>query len=113
MTVNQDILHKAGQIRLLIFDVDGVLTDGRLYFGNNGNEYKAFHSRDGHGIKMLQNNGVAIAIISGRRAKSVERRMAELGVRHTYLGVSDKTRRIQRVAGTTGTEPGTNRLCGR
>jgi 3-deoxy-D-manno-octulosonate 8-phosphate phosphatase (KDO 8-P phosphatase) len=74
----------------VIFDVDGVLTDGRLYFGNDGNEYKAFHSRDGHGIKMLQNHGVEIAIISGRHAKSVERRMADLKVRHVYLGIEDK-----------------------
>ena len=86
----QEILDKAAQVRLAIFDVDGVLTDGRLYFGNNGNEYKAFHSRDGHGMKMLQNHGVEIAIISGRHAKSVERRMADLKVRHVYLGIEDK-----------------------
>ena len=86
----EDILHKAARIRLVVFDVDGVLTDGRLYFGNDGDEYKAFHSRDGHGIKMLQNNGVEIAVISGRRARSVERRMADLGVRHVYLGIDDK-----------------------
>ena len=86
----RDILNKAAQIQLLIFDVDGVLTDGRLYLGNDGNEYKAFHIRDGHGIKMLLDAGVEIAIISGRHAASVERRMSDLGIRHVYLGVQDK-----------------------
>lgn len=86
----RDVLSKAAQIQLVIFDVDGVLTDGRLYLGNDGNEYKAFHIRDGHGIKMLLDSGVEVAIISGRHATSVERRMADLGIRHTYLGVQDK-----------------------
>lgn len=86
----RDLLSKAAQIQLVIFDVDGVLTDGRLYLGNDGNEYKAFHIRDGHGIKMLIEAGVEVAIISGRHAASVERRMADLGIRYAYLGVSDK-----------------------
>jgi 3-deoxy-D-manno-octulosonate 8-phosphate phosphatase (KDO 8-P phosphatase) len=85
-----DVASKAAQIQLVIFDVDGVLTDGRLYLGNDGNEYKAFHIRDGHGIKMLLEAGVEVAIISGRRAASVERRMTDLGIRHAYLGVQDK-----------------------
>jgi 3-deoxy-D-manno-octulosonate 8-phosphate phosphatase (KDO 8-P phosphatase) len=86
----RDVLDKAAQIQLVIFDVDGVLTDGRLYLGNDGNEYKAFHIRDGHGIKMLLEAGVEVAIISGRHAASVERRMADLGIRHAWLGVQDK-----------------------
>jgi 3-deoxy-D-manno-octulosonate 8-phosphate phosphatase (KDO 8-P phosphatase) len=86
----RDILTKAAQIQLVIFDVDGVLTDGRLYLGNDGNEFKAFHIRDGHGIKMLLEGGVEIAIISGRHAASVERRMSDLGIRYAYLGVHDK-----------------------
>ncbi|MDQ2694278.1 MAG: HAD-IIIA family hydrolase, partial [Pseudomonadota bacterium] len=86
----QTLLERAAAIRLVIFDVDGVLTDGSLFFGNDGNEYKAFNIRDGHGIKMLQANGVEVAIISGRRAVSTERRMADLGVRHVQLGVEDK-----------------------
>ena len=86
----RDVLDKAARIQLVIFDVDGVLTDGRLYLGNDGNEYKAFHIRDGHGIKMLLEAGVEVAIISGRRAASVERRMADLGIRHAWLGVQDK-----------------------
>ncbi len=86
----RDILGKATLIRLVIFDVDGVLTDGRLYLGNNGDEFKAFHIRDGHGIKMLLDVGVEVAIISGRHSASVERRMSDLGIRHAYLGVQDK-----------------------
>lgn len=85
-----DVSSKAAHIQLVIFDVDGVLTDGRLYLGNDGNEFKAFHIRDGHGIKMLFDAGMDVAIISGRHAASVERRMAELGIRHAYLGVEDK-----------------------
>ena len=86
----RDVLSKAARIQLVIFDVDGVLTDGRLYLGNDGNEYKAFHIRDGHGIKMLLEAGLEVAVISGRRAASVERRMADLGIRHAWLGVQDK-----------------------
>ncbi len=86
----EQILAKAKQIRLVIFDVDGVLTDGKLFFDDSGREYKAFHARDGHGIKMLRNSGVEVAIISGRQSESVARRMASLGVEHVYQGQEDK-----------------------
>ena len=86
----KDILEKAAPIRLLIFDVDGVLTDGRLFLGDDGQEYKAFHSRDGHGIKML-NHGMEIAIITGRTSKVVKHRMRNLGVTRLYQGQQDKT----------------------
>lgn len=101
----QDILHKAARVRLVIFDVDGVLTDGSLYFGNDGNEYKAFNIRDGHGMKMLQNNGVSIAVISGRHAASSERRLAELGVRHVYLGIRDKLKIFLELLDQLGIKP--------
>jgi 3-deoxy-D-manno-octulosonate 8-phosphate phosphatase (KDO 8-P phosphatase) len=91
----QDILHKAARIRLVVFDVDGVLTDGRLYFADDGNELKAFHSRDGHGMKMLQNQGIEIAVISGRHSAAVERRMSDLGIPHVYLGIQDKLAAFQ------------------
>jgi len=84
------ILAKAALIRLVIFDVDGVFTDGGLHYGDDGSEFKVFNSRDGHGIKMLQQGGVAIAVISGRRGAATERRMSELGVRHVHLGIEDK-----------------------
>ena len=76
----KDILEKASRIRLLIFDVDGVLTDGSLFIGDDGQEYKAFNSRDGHGIKMLLGHGVEIAIITGRTSRVVEHRMKNLGI---------------------------------
>ena len=82
----QDILARAKDIKLLIFDVDGVLTDGRIIIGDDGQEYKAFHSRDGHGMKLLQYTGVEIAIITGRTSKTVEHRMNGLGINHVYQG---------------------------
>ena len=88
----QDIYEKAKQIRLVIFDVDGVLTDGSLFIGDDGQEYKAFNSRDGHGMKMLQQNGVEIAIITGRTSNVVKHRVADLGIKHVYQGQLDKTK---------------------
>ncbi len=86
----QDILARAQGIRLVIFDVDGVLTDGSLYLGDDGQEYKAFHSRDGHGMKMLQQSGVAIGIITGRSSEVVRIRMQSLGVEHVFQGKLEK-----------------------
>lgn len=86
----QDIIDKAAQIKLVIFDVDGVLTDGSLFLGDDGQEYKAFHSRDGHGMKMLQETGVEIGIITGRTSQVVIHRMENLGVKHLYQGRLEK-----------------------
>ncbi|MCP5143129.1 MAG: 3-deoxy-manno-octulosonate-8-phosphatase KdsC [Chromatiales bacterium] len=86
----QDILARAKHIKLVIFDVDGVLTDGSLFIGDNGEEYKAFNSRDGHGMKMLQQAGVAIGIITGRTSNVVRYRMESLGVEYVYQGQLDK-----------------------
>lgn len=86
----KDILACAARIKLVIFDVDGVLTDGGLFMDKDGHEYKKFNSRDGHGMKMLQQTGVEIAIISGRTSKVVEHRMNGLGIKHVYQGQLDK-----------------------
>ena len=86
----QDILEKASHIKLVIFDVDGVLTNGALFYGDDGQEYKAFNSRDGHGMKMLQNSGVEIGIITGRTSNVVEHRMNNLGIQHIYQGKQEK-----------------------
>ena len=86
----KDILEKAARIRLLIFDVDGVLTDGSLFIGDDGQEYKAFNSRDGHGIKMLLGHDIEIAIITGRTSQVVEHRMQNLGITRIYQGQQDK-----------------------
>ena len=86
----QDIYNKASQIKLVIFDVDGVLTDGSLFLGDDGQEYKAFHSKDGHGMVMLQQNDVMIGIITGRTSEVVKKRMESLGIKHVYQGQKDK-----------------------
>ncbi|GLQ00148.1 MAG: 3-deoxy-manno-octulosonate-8-phosphatase KdsC [Pseudomonadota bacterium] len=82
----QDILEKAKKVKLVVFDVDGVLTNGQIIIGDNGEEYKAFHSRDGHGMKLLQYTGVEIAIITGRTSRTVEHRMQSLGIKYVYQG---------------------------
>ena len=84
-------------IRLVVLDVDGVLTDGRLYFGARGEALKVFHVRDGHGIVELRRAGLEVAVISGRRSPMVRVRCRELGVRHVYQGVSDKLAVLQRL----------------
>jgi 3-deoxy-D-manno-octulosonate 8-phosphate phosphatase (KDO 8-P phosphatase) len=86
----QQVLEKAKKLKLLILDVDGVLTDGRLFFDNDGNEYKSFHARDGHGIKLLRQTGVEVAVISGRKSNSVALRMKALGIEHVYQGHENK-----------------------
>ena len=78
------------KIELLVLDVDGVLTDGRLYFSGSGEALKTFHVRDGHGIKLLMQSGVAVAVLSGRRAPAVTARMRELKVRNVVQGCADK-----------------------
>ena len=86
----QAVIEKAKHIKLLILDVDGVLTDARLFFDNQGNEYKSFHARDGHGIKLLRKTGVEVAVISGRKSESVALRMQMLGIEHVYQGHENK-----------------------
>ena len=86
----QDLLERASRVEMVIFDVDGVLTDGSLYLGDDGQEYKAFNSKDGHGMKMLRETGVEIAIITGRTSQVVATRMESLGIRHVYQGQIDK-----------------------
>lgn len=86
----QDAIDRAKAVRVVIFDVDGVLTDGSLIIGDDGQEYKAFHSRDGHGMVMLQQTGVSLAVITGRQSQVVRLRMESLGVRHVYQGRRDK-----------------------
>lgn len=90
MTFSSDLLKKARNIKLLLLDVDGVLTDNKLFYGDNGVEYKSFHTRDGHGMVMLQKSGIEIGIITGRKSELVKRRMQDLKVAHLYQGVPDK-----------------------
>ncbi|ONG04403.1 LPS export ABC transporter periplasmic protein LptC [Escherichia coli] len=88
--VSADVIAKAENIRLLILDVDGVLSDGLIYMGNNGEELKAFNVRDGYGIRCALTSDIEVAIITGRKAKLVEDRCATLGITHLYQGQSNK-----------------------
>jgi 3-deoxy-D-manno-octulosonate 8-phosphate phosphatase (KDO 8-P phosphatase) len=81
---------KAKQVRLLILDVDGVLTTGAIYYGANGFEMRGFHIHDGMGIKLLQKAGLQVAIISSKKSEAVEKRIEELGIQHAYLGHENK-----------------------
>lgn len=83
-------LKRAEGVKLMIFDVDGVMTDGTLYYSERGEELKAFNVRDGHGIKMLRQYGVEVALITARNSRAVELRAANLGIEQIYQGVEDK-----------------------
>ena len=99
------VLERARRIRLLVLDVDGVLTDGRLYLSASGEELKVFHVRDGSGLVALQRAGVTVAIVSGRDSPAVTRRAAELGIRHVHQGVADKGAELDRLLAELGVAP--------
>lgn len=90
MTNSEKNIDKAKKIKLVIMDVDGVLTSGQIILDNNAVEYKAFHVRDGHGIKMAQRAGMTVAIITGRESRVVEVRAAELGITEVHQHSWDK-----------------------
>jgi 3-deoxy-D-manno-octulosonate 8-phosphate phosphatase (KDO 8-P phosphatase) len=93
---------RAARVRLMVFDVDGVLTDGSLHYGPDGEVFKTFNVLDGHGIKLLQQSGVATAIISARKSSIVERRATDLGIPHVQQGVRDKREAFDRLLAQTG-----------
>lgn len=98
-----DSLHeRARDIELLVLDVDGVLTDGRLHISASGEEFKVFHVRDGSGIVALRRAGVEVAIISGRDSPAVQRRADELGIRHVRQGIADKEAALEELLRATG-----------
>jgi 3-deoxy-D-manno-octulosonate 8-phosphate phosphatase (KDO 8-P phosphatase) len=103
-TVDPLLVERAARIRMLVLDVDGVLTDGRLYFDNNGNELKTFSTRDGLGLRVLQRQGAEIALITGRRSRIVEQRAAQLGIDHVYQGRNDKLNAYHELLEATGIE---------
>ena len=100
--ISETVRNQAEQIKLVIFDVDGVLTDGRLYFGDSGEEYKAFYAKDGLGMKMLMQSGVEVGIITARSAPLVTKRMENLGIQHLYQGQSDKVPAFEEMAHKLG-----------
>ena len=85
-----EALERARQVRLMIFDVDGVLTDGRLWYGASGEQIKSFDAHDGHGLRMLAASGVPAALLSGRSSPAVAARAAELGIERVLQGIDDK-----------------------
>ncbi|MGY0163328.1 3-deoxy-manno-octulosonate-8-phosphatase KdsC [Edwardsiella tarda] len=95
--VSADVMARAAQVRLLICDVDGVLSDGLIYMGNQGEELKAFNVRDGYGIRCLVTQGINVAIITGRRSQLVADRAATLGINHLYQGQSNKLIAFERI----------------
>ena len=101
-TVPPDVVEQARQVQLLSLDVDGVLTDGHLYYSEDGSETKTFSTQDGAAVKMLIDAGMPVAIITGRTSTLVARRAAELGIEHLYQGAADKTQALAELASKTG-----------
>lgn len=100
--MREKLLERARRLRLMIFDVDGVLTDGTLYLGDAGAEIKAFNVRDGHGIRMLRESGVEVALLSSRRSRTVELRAAELGITLVEQGAESKGAAFERLLAGRG-----------
>ena len=97
--------ERLAKIRLLLLDVDGVMTDGRIVFDDHGGETKAFDVKDGHGLKLLQRAGIRIGIITGRQSPVVARRAAELGIELLYQGAKDKLVPFRDILQRTGLHP--------
>jgi 3-deoxy-D-manno-octulosonate 8-phosphate phosphatase (KDO 8-P phosphatase) len=95
----------AATIRLLVLDVDGVLTDGRLYFGPRGETLKVFHVRDGYGIRAVQAAGISVAVITGRRSRAVAARCRELNIAHVMQGQADKLAALKRLCARLRIDP--------
>jgi len=96
------ILSRAAKVQLLVLDVDGVLTDGRLHFDADGREFKSFHVRDGYGIRRVIEAGIEVAVISGRRSSATAARVSELGIRHAVLGQEQKLPALEQLLATLG-----------
>ncbi len=96
--VPSETLSIAKNIKLLICDIDGVFSDGRIYLGNDGEELKAFNTKDGFGIKALGDSGVEVAVITGRKSNIVENRMRSLNVKHIVQGQEDKLPSLKKIA---------------
>jgi 3-deoxy-D-manno-octulosonate 8-phosphate phosphatase (KDO 8-P phosphatase) len=100
--MNMDAFERARRVKLVVFDVDGVMTDGSLYLCDDGQEFKAFNSQDGLGMKLLKASGVDLAIITGRTSSVVVKRAENTGVAHFFQGVEDKLEAFERLAGDLG-----------
>lgn len=92
------VIERARQVRLMAFDIDGVLTDGSLWYGENGEIIKGFHSLDGYGLQLMRENGIIVALITGRHGPIVARRAADLGISAVLQGVRDKVQALAAMA---------------
>lgn len=104
-SVSEDVTKRAAAIALLILDVDGVLTDGRIILDDRGKETKHFHVRDGHGIKLLLRSGIEVLFLTGRTSRVVAHRAQDLGVKEVYQGVHDKVKVFQEIIGRKKISP--------
>lgn len=100
--VSAEIKQRASKVKLIAFDVDGILSDGRLILGDKGEEFKAFYTQDGQGLVMMLKAGFELAIITGRSSNIVEQRMKELGIKHVYQGIGDKLAVFEKILEETG-----------
>lgn len=105
LNISPELLRKASDVRLLALDVDGVLTDGHLWFGNSGEEMKAFDIQDGLGVKLLQRGGISVALITGRQSELVARRARELGIEQVIQGREDKRIALAELCQQLGLQP--------
>ncbi len=96
------VIERVRQVRLMAFDVDGVLTDGRLWYSPQGEQLKSFHVLDGHGLKLLLDSGITVALVTGRDGAVISRRAAELGIGHVLHDVRDKATALQTLAQEAG-----------
>jgi 3-deoxy-D-manno-octulosonate 8-phosphate phosphatase (KDO 8-P phosphatase) len=103
--MSAEVLQRARRVQLMLFDVDGVLTDGTLYLGEGGEVIKAFNVRDGHGLKMLQESGVEVGLLSSRLSRIVQCRADELGIRLVRQGAPDKNATLRSVLAERGLAP--------
>lgn len=101
-SINSELRSRILPVRLMIFDVDGVLTDGKVTYLDDGSELKEFNAQDGHGIKMLQRAGIEVALLSGRSCRAVEHRATTLGVTKVHQGMKVKLEAYERLLGETG-----------
>ncbi|WP_088330527.1 3-deoxy-manno-octulosonate-8-phosphatase KdsC [Lacimicrobium sp. SS2-24] len=95
--IPSSLFAQFANIKLLVCDVDGIFSDGRIYLGNQGEEFKAFHTLDGYGVKAVMKVGIDVAVITGRRSQIVEDRMTSLGIRHIIQGAEDKHQALEQL----------------
>lgn len=103
--VEQSLLDKLASISLLVCDVDGIFSDGRIYMGNAGEELKAFHTLDGYGVKALAKIGITVAVVTGRQSAIVENRMSALGIKHIIQGQEQKQQSVAKLQQLLGILP--------